>query len=170
MKPSLRTVFLFLLVCQTAFADTLVMKSGDNKKGKILEETDTKILFQSKAEGLVVEVPKSDISIIDRDESLKQKGFVQLFSSPPPKKKKKRNWLDPEIPGASEKNISPTKKASASEEESFDPESAFQSVQKTLLDWLQTHPEAKKFIREWMKKFNGKSDEMDKLMRAAKEA
>ena len=172
MSARVWAVFLLCLICETAFADTLVMKSGENKKGRILEETEKSVLFNCEADGVVVEVPKNTIAIVDRDiqnQESPSKGSVQVFSVPP---KKKTKWVprEPEQEGDLIA-MPPNKPVSGDPNDPLAGQAAnFQSFVKLIEDWVRSHPEAEKYIQEWMKKFSGKEDEIEKLIKTAKEA
>ncbi len=168
-------VFLLLFFCQVALADTLVLKSGENKKGKILEEGETKILFDSQKDGMVIEVPRSNISIVDRDEGLKQKGFLQTFSTSPKNKKIKKNfWGGEDEEEKQSKTIFSESGVEAKPmfnvESSADHGFSFDSIEKMIDHWLQDHPETNKLIQEWKARFKDQSEDLEKMVRVAKEA
>ena len=165
-------VLLLCLVCEVSFADTLVMKSGENKKGKILEETEKSILFNSQADGVVVEVPRYNIAIIDKDlpeGKVPAKGSLQVFSAIPRKKADEASSENPlkdkrplEILLGKDLPSSPQKKKS-------DQAASFQSFTKLIEEWIRSNPEAEKYIQEWMTKFKIREEELDKVIKVAQE-
>jgi hypothetical protein len=168
-------VLLLCFVCEAALADTLVMKSGENKKGKIIEETEKAVLFNSQEDGAVIEVPKASIAIVDRDlqsGTPPPKGSVQIFSTPPKKKKNKILW-ELENPPAEKPSLAASSDGPAPVAPKIDmggQEKNFQSFMKLIEDWVRNHPEAEKYIQEWMKKFAGNQGEVEKLIKVADEA
>ena len=161
-------VLLLCFVCSVSFADTLVMKSGENKKGKIIQETDKTVLFNSQADGLVVEIPKSSIAIVDRDVSKTPQGALQFFSAAPRKSKAVIDLPPPNIGSAQPDLEEPP--AAEPEPPVSGQAAAMQTLLKKVEDWVRSHPEAEKYIQSWAGKFKGNQDEVDKLVKKAKEA
>ena len=172
MKALVRTALVLCLVCEPAFADTLVMKSGENKKGKILEETEKSVLFNSQADGVVTEVPKSDISIVDHDpapgEPQKSK-FLSEFSTTVPKKRYQSLAIKKDEAPPDKDPLSFFAKPGNKQAPS-DQSASFQAFTKMIIDWLSAHPETQKLLPEWLGKLKSKEGELDKLAKVAKEA
>lgn len=151
MKICVWIILLLSFSGKNCFADTLVMKSGENKKGKILEVTKDTVLFNSQTLNYVVEVPRKDISMIDRDDPATRIA---------PLESQKKLLGEAEKMGIK----LPTKNGAV------DQEGLFQTVVKMAEDWMLSHPEAEKFILYWVKIFKGKSDQLEEMVRATKEA
>ena len=157
-------------VCEVSFADTLVMKSGESKKGKILEETEKTVLFNSAADGAVLEIPKSSVAIIDREvrsDSEPPKGSVQLFSAPPKKKKAKALTDRPPTTMDILLGKQPTE---APKKEIVHKESSLNAMMKWIAEWLDSHPEAQKMVQEITDKLKTNQGEMDKVIKVAMDA
>ena len=170
------TVLLLCFVCETSFADTLVLKSGESKKGKVLEETEKSVLFNSQADGLVTEVPRSEIAIVDKDVtsgSAPAKGSVQFFSVAPKKQEVKKKsffeMLEKEGGDATEKSLE-TKRSQEGKEEAPDQAAVLQPLIKVIAGWLHNHPEAENYVQEWKERSKNNKEDLDKLAKTANEA
>ena len=172
MKRAVLFFTLFVFFSSWASADTLVLKSGERKTGKVLEETDKRILLEEPG-GLVVEVPRPAISIFDHDGNIsggQRKGSVSFFSTPPRKKKPSPPpdaGITPEVKEWAQGM--PSDKARGVKKP-FDQAGSFEALEKFIERWVREHPEMAKVIQETMTKFNHKSDEMDRVVAEAKKA
>ena len=163
-------------MAQTAQADTLVMRSGEKKTGKIIEENETHVLFKQPG-GVVADIPKSAIAIFDRefsDKDLpKKNGFVSLFSTTPRKDEDTKKYALLAIGDSVGPKKSPVPR---SEEKMALPKgdadriATFQKMQDILEHWMSAHPEWAKNIQGMMDKFKGKSGDLDELVVAAKKS
>ena len=169
-----RAVIIFTLLFLTAgssWADTIVLKSGENKKGNIIEEGSDKILFNSTTDGAVIEIPRSDITILDKDPSsgsIAKKGSVSFFTEAPKKAREKRTRQVLHVNGDSsvqavEEEVVPDKKDLLADVASIT------SLEEYIDEWLKDHPEAKKIVDDFKKKFQANSDELDKAIVSAKQ-
>ena len=160
-------VLLMIFLSQPAFADILKLKSGEKKEGRILAQSDGIILFQDK-EGLVSEVPDSNVSIIDRSGTDAKVGRLSFYTSSPQPKKKKT--AKPPSAGGFQPDYSAIlgnsgKKAlSEDKAESFQ----FEMMDKMLQAWLDKHPEALKFLETAASKAIKNSANLDDLVTEAK--
>ena len=64
-------------------ADTIKMKTGERKIGKVLSESDGNLLFENQSDQSVIEKNRRDISILSKDPSKSdnKKGTVSLIST-----------------------------------------------------------------------------------------
>ena len=153
---------ILLLSASCAFADTLVLKSGEKKQGKILEDDNKRILFKQ-TDGMVVEVPRSTISIVDHEwtnADLKKHGFLSLFSTPPPSKKKHQFLVVGDSVGPPE-HQEPGQQLNQA--------ASFGKFETFIERWLKEHPAFTKHLEETIQKFKGKEADMDELVKAAKQ-
>ena len=143
---------LFLFVVQTASADTLILKSGESKKGKVLGESKGQVLFERAEDRMVIELPKSSISIVGRDEdngSTTKKRYVNFFSEP--SKDKKRQRTD------------------AADDRASVQAELFTKFENFIMRWIEEHPGVGQKIQEALAKSKSKSDQLDELVKAAKQ-
>lgn len=156
-----------MLISQTVMADTVLLKTGESKKGKVLEETESKVLFDSQETGSVVEIPKISITLIDRDVlDGPSKGSVSFFSESPKSKRSKedhsskmRKSLAIMEDGDSQTGLAPKDPLGQAEQ--------FKRLEQIIEKWLAAHPEFMKVLRDVVEKFKSKSDEMDKVVKVA---
>ena len=157
-----------LLLPLSASADTLVLRSGQNKKGRVVHETDKQILFDSQTDGAVIEVQRSDISILDRDPGAaaeQNKGSVSFFTTSEKKKKRAKSFFDGPETG---KEPTSTEEEARSEGKP-DQAAMFGVMENYFQDWLKKNPEMEKFLSELVQKFKGKSEDFDQAVEAAKQ-
>ena len=81
----MRVIFLALVLvflsAPAMASDTLVMKSGEHKKGTVIYKGEEELRFRNDSDGKVVGIPLSDIAIIDAAANpVKKKGSVGFFS------------------------------------------------------------------------------------------
>ena len=83
-------VLFLLLFSAAAMADSLTMISGENKKGRIIGQTDSQILFREES-GQVVTIPRAAVASVDADPSSNviQKNSAGFYSAAPKKEEKK---------------------------------------------------------------------------------
>lgn len=156
---------LFFLAAPLALADTLVYKTGENIKGKILDEDDAHVLFK-REDGLVVDVPRSKITIVDKDivSDAAPQGAVNVFTEAPNKKPYKLL-----VVGDSSAPESPRKKAS-SDASANSPGTgsniSFEAIAKFIEKWLADHPEIEEKMKDFLDRSKGGSDELEKMAKA----
>ncbi len=156
-----------LLWCGAAQADILKMKSGQTKRGKILAEDEKRILLDSETDGSVVDVPKSEISIFDREvsEGDREKGrFLNYYSASP---KKKAKTIEPEKPSGPAKRSALPRKFSLTSSAS----ASFEKIETMIESWLMAnHPEWTEWYTQLKERYAQKSLELDKLAAAVKQS
>ena len=150
----LPALFLLTLLSQ-AWADTLVLKSGENKKGKVVEEMDSLVLLKQE-DGLVVPVQRSNISSLEKDaeDAGSPKDPVNAHS------KKPHKLL------AIGEGIAPAgqKKKTSGQGLSFDAITAF------LERWLTEHPGLQKKMKDLTFGSEGQSKDLEKLAESAQQS
>ena len=170
MRRSWVVLIVLLLAPSLAAADAVVLKNGKTKEGKIIEETDEHVLIDSKEDGMVMEVKRSDISIIDRavEAGTPTKGSVGFFSTSP-RKRKKKSWF-PEL-AKEDATVLPTDTQAESEPEKpggMDQAGILSKLESYFQEWTQKNPETSRWMDGLIKSFKGKSDEFDRAVDAAK--
>lgn len=154
-------VFVVLfVVCSYAWADTLLLRSGETKKGKLIEQIGDTYLFESGSDGAVIEVPVADVSILDRDPGSQNltHEFVSLISE-----KKK------ELATKSEKSLNSLDLDKLSDGVTFEDKkgSFFNKMELMLMEWLQKHPEAQGFFKKVVDNDQKSQEEILKLKKIA---
>ena len=166
MRRAWAIATLLFTVASTAFADTVRLKSGEMKTGKVLVDSDDQVLLKSDEDGAVVEIPRRTISILERDPGGQKKGGVGFVSTVPPSKRiawPARSFGEPLV-----KPKSGDATASGSYLKDFDQAAAFGKLEEMFEAWMSKHPEFRKWFEDFADKSMKKNDELDKLVQSTK--
>lgn len=171
MKRILAVVACAALWTAQAHADILQMRSGEYKRGKILRETPDEVLFDSENDGAIVEVKKSEISIIDR-ETVTAGGTGGLnFVSVAPKKQKAKPAAKPSFFERISKPTDAKEEAGAAKMFAPEQQSAMlDKAEKMFQDLMAKNPQMRQWLDDIVKNLDIKSKELDKVVEAAKDA
>ena len=143
------------------------MRSGGEKRGKILAEDDRQVLLDSETDGSVIEVQRSDISILEREDSEKRStgGYLSFYSTVP--KKKRKPEPEPHYLTGADSSVKASRMFAT--ESSEEKPTAMDKLDTMFQDFMDKHPEIEKGLKGLMDKAIKDSSELDKLVAAAKQ-
>ncbi len=170
MRRPLLILVMVLLLCPTAWADILLMKSGEYKRGKILKETEDEILFKSENDNAIVVVRRPTISLIEKEtppEQMESKGSLSMISAVPMKKSpvEKRDWLPA---GGKNEKVDPIKDQSLLKD--VDQSKLMDQLEAFLQKALTKYPQLSGWYTELKAKTENNKQEMEKLSKIAEGA
>ncbi len=167
MRTAAALLALFLLPGTLAQADTLKMKNGQTKEGRILAENDGQILFQQ-SNGDVSEVAATSVSIIDRAVVPGGKAGQVSFFTTSPRKKKKAAPPPSEETAPVDASVTLPALEGMSKPPAQDP--SLDNMDRMLQDWLEKHPDMKEWLETAADKAIKRSAEMNDLLDQAKQS
>lgn len=166
MKQAIRLAGFILCFYVPAYADDVVqLKSGERMEGKILAETETDILMDSESDGVMIEIPKNTVSILDRTpDPDAPEGQVSFYTAVPKKHKPPSAGSRGKFTGAAQ-----TLQRDATPLEGEDTSPSFDMLDKMFQSWLEKHPK----FREWLESLEDRAiqqaAQLNQLADAAKQ-
>lgn len=169
MKAAALLLAMAVLAAAECSADTLRLKNGESRSGRILAEDPEQILLDPGGSGPVVEIPKDSVAIVDRDTTAETKGGLSFYST---SGRKPRALPAPEKGSGSGKDpsvvVTGTKTMAAAKEK--EPAAlSIEDVNGLLEEGLEKHPQMKEWLEKAADKAIKNSAQIDELAAAARD-